>query len=431
MLVPETPQCQLKDALAVREWARTICPVEFETLPDPDDLETYFLEIAETSTILKAIAFTSFDPSCTAAERLCPGTGEITVLAFIQESSLMACPIRGEQIGGKFDLLKWLKEYGPTFLDAFASCSLGNRQCPTPVEIALEIEATIRYYLAAKGVVKALECDDQMFKWNFARACHRQHQKMLEERNTPEEASGSVEQRITGLPESSDMSQDSNGAHERSGEEGNTNDNNTTSRALNENQQRSALNDDTNIANLQREIKKLRVRQKKTMRLEDEFATLEVRLTASENREKVMSDRLDAITQERDDMEQRHQTLWNECFFFKAVQVDRTNTALEAVLVLFNDLTLLEGEFERLTTEHKELKKENSGLGGKLHTMIEFAMKSKNATVLHRVANESAVAHIKKLEEKVEELETQMRKQETLVKQEEFEKRRIAMDSAH
>jgi len=226
------------------------------------------------------------------------------------------------------------------------------------------------------------------------------------------------------------MSQDFNGAHERSGDEGNPNDNNTTSRALNENQQRSALNDDTSIANLQREIKKLRVRQKKTMRLEDKFATLEVRLTASENREKAMSDRLDAITQERDDMEQRHQTLWNECFFFKAVQVDRTNTALEAVLVLFNDLTLLEGEVERLTTEHEELKKENSGLGGKLQTMIEFAMKSKNATVLHRVANESAMAHIKKLEEKVEELETQMRKQETLVKQEEFEKRRSAMDPA-
>jgi len=226
------------------------------------------------------------------------------------------------------------------------------------------------------------------------------------------------------------MSQDCNGAHERSGEEGNANDNNTTSRALNENQQHSALSEDTNIANLQREIKKLRVRQKKTKRLEDKFATLEVRLSASENREKAMSDRLDAITQERYDMEQQHQTLWNECFFFKAVQVDRTNTALEAVLVLFRDLALIEGQAQKLATEHEELKKENSGLENKLQTMFDFAMKSKNTTVLHRVANESAMAHIKKLEEKVEELETQMRKQETLVKQEEFEKRRSAMDSA-
>ncbi|KAI4646921.1 hypothetical protein J4E93_005145 [Alternaria ventricosa] len=427
---PETPPCQLKDALAVREWARTVFPAEFEALPDPDDLETYILEKAETSTILKAIAFTSFDPSCRAAEWLWPGTGEITVLAFIQESSLMASPIRGEQIGGEFNLLTWLKDYGPTFLDAFASCSLDDRQCPTPVEIALEIEATIRYYLAAKGVIQALECDGQMFKWNFARACQRQHQKLLEEGDTPEEAPGSSGQRISGLPESSETSQDLSGAHERSGEEGNANNNNdTTSRALNENQQRSALNDNTHIANLQREMKKLRVRQKKTKRLEDKFATLEVRLSASESREKAMSDRLDAITQERDDVEQQHQTLWNECFFFKAVQLDRTNTALEAVLVLFRDLALLEGQAEKLSTEHKELKKENSGLGKNLQTMLEFAMKSKNATVLHRVANESAMAHIKKLEEKVEELETQMRKQETLVKQEEFEKRRSAMDS--
>jgi len=178
------PQYQLKDALAVREWARTMFPAEFKTLPDPDDLETYILEIAEPPTILKAIAFTSFGPPCTAAERLWPGTGEITVLVFIRESSLMACPIRGEQIGGEYDLLNWLKDYGPTFLDAFASGSLDDRQCPTPVEIALEIEATIRYYLAAKGVVKALQCDGQMFKWNFARACHRQHQKLLEERKS-------------------------------------------------------------------------------------------------------------------------------------------------------------------------------------------------------------------------------------------------------
>lgn len=66
-------------------------------------------------------------------------------------------------------------------MDAFTSCSLSDSRPPIPFEIALEIEATTRYYLAAKGVVQALQCDGRMFKWNFTRACQRDHQKLLKE----------------------------------------------------------------------------------------------------------------------------------------------------------------------------------------------------------------------------------------------------------
>jgi hypothetical protein len=160
---------------------RVSSPRDFASLPDPDDIKTYVLQICETSTVVKAIAFTRFEPRCTTAEFLWPGSGEVTVLAYLRDASLLACQIRDEQVISESGLLEWLKGYGPTFMDAFASCSLSDHRHPTPVEVALEIEATIRYYLAAKGVVEALECDGQMFKWNFARACQRLHQKLLQE----------------------------------------------------------------------------------------------------------------------------------------------------------------------------------------------------------------------------------------------------------
>jgi hypothetical protein len=176
-----SPQHELTDALAVSEWATSVFPQDFASLPDPDNIKTYFLEIGETSTTIKTIAFTSFEPRCTTAEFLWPGSGEVTVLAYLRDASLLACQIRDEQVISESDLLEWLKGYGPTFMDAFASCSLSDRRHPTPVEVALETEATIRYYLAAKGVVEALDYDAQMFKWNFARACQRLHQKLVQE----------------------------------------------------------------------------------------------------------------------------------------------------------------------------------------------------------------------------------------------------------
>lgn len=68
LLDPKLLHHELKNALAVLEWSRIIFPDEFEALPDSDDSKTYNLEVAETSTILKAVAETSFDPPCTAAK---------------------------------------------------------------------------------------------------------------------------------------------------------------------------------------------------------------------------------------------------------------------------------------------------------------------------------------------------------------------------
>lgn len=104
LLDPKLLHHELKNALAILEWSSIIFPDESEARPDSDDSKTYNLEVAETSTILKAIAITSFDPPCTAAKWLW-GAEEITVLAFVQDSSLLACHIRGEQIIGEFSLL--------------------------------------------------------------------------------------------------------------------------------------------------------------------------------------------------------------------------------------------------------------------------------------------------------------------------------------
>lgn len=246
--------------------------------------------------------------------------------------------------------------------------------------------------------------------------------------HTPEEASDSADRHIDELPKFSKLSQRSSDAHEQPGAEETTDDSKTTSHAVDENQQRSATNDDTNDADLLREIKKLRTMLEKTKHVEDKLATLEVRLSASESREKSMGDRLDAITQERDEMERQHRVLWNNCFFFKACLTDLTDKETKALDVLYRAHSLLKEQVGKLATEQEAFNKENKGLGDKLQTMVEFATKSKNAAVVGRIANESAMAHIKNLEEKVEELETESRKQETLAKQEAFEKRRSAMN---
>lgn len=54
------------------------------------------------------------------------------------------------------------------FMDAFT----GNGEQDGTL-IALELEAVIRYYLAATGNLAALDCEQRLFGWNLHRACER------------------------------------------------------------------------------------------------------------------------------------------------------------------------------------------------------------------------------------------------------------------
>ncbi|KAI8942770.1 hypothetical protein NX059_000814 [Plenodomus lindquistii] len=163
-----TPPPSFKSIEDVRIWAHETFPHAFAILPSPElvAFEAFKGGKKMVHPEYSGFVFTKFTlwkPYSVA------GRGTIEVLATVVGTSLKACEIRNKQVERATPLFYWLKGYGPTFMDVFNGHSA--QEC---ARIALEIEAIIIYYLAAKGQPAIEHCGDlRMFGWNLQRACER------------------------------------------------------------------------------------------------------------------------------------------------------------------------------------------------------------------------------------------------------------------
>ncbi|KAH9882170.1 hypothetical protein J1614_001342 [Plenodomus biglobosus] len=164
----------------VKKWAEENFADSFATLPDPGCMlpQTFKGSRDMEHLIYSGVVFTEFYPPM---YYHVPGEGAVKVLATILGNSLKACEVRNECVVRVTPLLHWLKHYGPDFMDAFKENSEQDG-----ILIALEVEAVIRYYLAANGSIAALDCEQRLFAWNLHRACERIGKQFLNPVTAPE-----------------------------------------------------------------------------------------------------------------------------------------------------------------------------------------------------------------------------------------------------
>jgi hypothetical protein len=102
----------LESAAAVRAHAEKYFPNEFAALTSPSSFAITTLKLAGTS--IKSIRLTKFHPRPNSPEYLWPGSGKITVLAYIRDNLLLACQLRDKKVVDVSFLVQWLERYGPT-----------------------------------------------------------------------------------------------------------------------------------------------------------------------------------------------------------------------------------------------------------------------------------------------------------------------------
>jgi hypothetical protein len=152
------------------------------------------------------------------------------------------------------------------------------------------------------------------------------------------------------------------------------------------------------MAALERQVKKLRIEARKTRSIADKVATLEVRLSASEDREKTLKDQLDATAGQQ-----------------QALLIELSSTKTDMVAL------------QNLEAERKDvviaLRKENDDLK---NAMSKFGLQWRRDTVLARSNDEWNRNHIKDLEDRVEQVEAYSRTQATSAKLKVFYAPRVA-----
>jgi hypothetical protein len=163
------------DAARVKLWAEATFPDDFAALRKPNRYPTALLKFPRT------LGSTSIPLALQPPESGRTSSGDIIVRVFLRDGSLSAAQLRNKRVIHVSPLLQWLEEHGSGYLEIFAACLTDDNGSPTPGQVALEIEATMRYYLASKGVRYALNPDDQMFRHHFERACRRARKKLDEE----------------------------------------------------------------------------------------------------------------------------------------------------------------------------------------------------------------------------------------------------------